>query len=846
MVMSKTRATAMAISMFLMATMVLSIFALPTNAQIIGYTKSYPFIGATPNPVGVGQETLLHLGITQQLQITQDGWEGITVTITMPDDTTETLGPFRTDATGGTGTIFVPDVEGTYRLQTHFPGQWYNTSQRRLFFEAADSEILELEVTVDPTPIYPGVPLPTEYWTRPIDAQSHEWSVIAGNWLGIGQFGDILAGVYVPNNEEAPETAHILWTHPMVTGGLAGDYLGDHAYHMGDAYEGFFSGSIIIDGKLFYNKFHSIGGTNVENPVVAVDMHTGEKLWERTLLTPEGDRRSVSFGQVMYWDSFNVHGVFAYLWGTAGNRWDAFDPVDGRWLFAFENVPSGSTVVGPKGELIRYQINLGVGTIRMWNSTAVINAYTGTTPNSPVWGSWRPQGKIIDATASCPVTPATPLGLNGIQWEKTIPTGLPGSVDYVVALDYALGYYRSTYGFGGEALDNPPFTVWAINLKPGHEGELKFNKSYDLPAGNITVGYRRYGYGENRGFIVHLKETYTNYGYDLDTGEKLWGPSEPEFYLSYLETWTIIYDGKAYTHGTKGIVDCYNLYTGDKLWAYAADDPVNQILWSNNWNIRVDFIADGKIYLRHSEHSPVDPMPRGAPYVCLNATTGEVIWRADGLFRGTDWGGHAKIGDSIIATLDTYDMRIYGIGKGPSATTVSASPKISSEGESVLVEGTVSDVSPGTKEYALTARFPNGVPAVADANQSEWMLYVYKQFPSPTDVTGVDVVISVLDPNGNFYDVGTTKSDDSGFYKLMFEPLVPGEYKIIASFAGSKTYYGSHAVTAIGVLEAPWPTAPPTEPPAQMTDMYVLGLGSAAIVVIVAIGLVLILMLRRR
>ncbi len=463
-----------------------------------------------------------------------------------------------------------------------------------------------------------------------------------------------------------------------------------------------------------------------------------------------------------------------------------------------------------------------------------------------MWGSWRPQGKIIDATASCPVTPATPLGLNGIQWEKTIPTGLPGSVDYVVALDYALGYYRSTYGFGGEALDNPPFTVWAINLKPGHEGELKFNKSYDLPAGNITVGYRRYGYGENRGFIVHLKETYTNYGYDLDTGEKLWGPSEPEFYLSYLETWTIIYDGKAYTHGTKGIVDCYNLYTGDKLWAYAADDPVNQILWSNNWNIRVDFIADGKIYLRHSEHSPVDPMPRGAPYVCLNATTGEVIWRADGLFRGTDWGGHAKIGDSIIATLDTYDMRIYGIGKGPSATTVSASPKISSEGESVLVEGTVSDVSPGTKEYALTARFPNGVPAVADANQSEWMLYVYKQFPRPTDVTGVDVVISVLDPNGNFYDVGTTKSDDSGFYKLMFEPLVPGEYKIIASFAGSKTYYGSHAVTAIGVLEAPWPTAPPTEPPAQMTDMYVLGLGSAAIVVIVAIGLVLILMLRRR
>lgn len=842
---SNSKAKAVTIVLLLIG-LVVSLFALPTKAQIVGYTEAYPYIGATPNPVGVGQETLLHMGITQQLQITQDGWEGITVTVTLPDDTTKTLGPFRTDSTGGTGTTFVPNVEGVYKLQTHFPGQWYNNSQRHLFFETADSVILELVVTAEPTPIYPGVPLPVEYWTRPIDAQAHEWSVIAGNWLGIGQFGDNLAGIYAPNNEDAPETAHILWTHPMVTGGLAGDYLYNHAYHMGDAYEGFYSGSIIIDGKLFYNKFNSIGGTSVENPVIAVDIHTGEKLWERTLLTPEGDRRSVSFGQVMYWDSFNVHGVFAYMWGTSGSRWDAFDPVDGRWLFAFENVPSGSTVVGPNGELIRYQINLGAGTMTMWNSTAVIDAYWGTTPNSPVWGSWRPQGKVIDAQGSCPVTHATPLGRNGIQWEKTIPTGLPGSVDYVVALDYALGYYRSTYGFGGEALDNPPFTVWAINLKPGQEGQLKFNKSYDLPAGNITVGYRRYGYGQNRAFIVHLKETYTNYGYDLDTGNKLWGPSEPEFYLSYLETWTIIYDGKAYTHGTKGIVDCYDLYTGDKLWAYAADDPVNQILWSNNWNIRVDFIADGKIYLRHSEHSPVDPMPRGAPYVCLNATTGEVIWRADGLFRGTDWGGHAKIGDSIIATLDTYDMRIYGIGKGPSATTVSASPKISTEDSSVLVEGMVTDISPGTEEYALTARFPNGVPAIADANQSEWMLYVYKQFPRPSNVHGVEVTISVFDPNGNIYDVGTAVSDDSGFYKMMWTPPVPGEYTVIASFAGSEAYYGSHAETAIGVLEAPPPTAPPAETPAPMTDMYVLGLGAGAIVAIISIGLLLLLMLRKR
>ena len=120
---------AVAIALFLMLALVITPVALPTaNAQIVGSSESYAFIGATPNPVGIGQETLLHVGITQQLQITQDSWKGITVTVTKPDGTTQTLGPFSTDSTGGTGTIYVPATAGTYKLQTHFPAQWYNFS----------------------------------------------------------------------------------------------------------------------------------------------------------------------------------------------------------------------------------------------------------------------------------------------------------------------------------------------------------------------------------------------------------------------------------------------------------------------------------------------------------------------------------------------------------------------------------------------------------------------------------------------------------------------------------------------------------------------------------------------
>ena len=258
------------------------------------------------------------------------------------------------------------------------------------------------------------------------------------------------------------------------------------------------------------------------------------------------------------------------------------------------------------------------------------------------------------------------------------------------------------------------------------------------------------------------------------------------------------------------------------------------------------FLTDGKVYWGTLEHSPVDPRPRGGPFVCLNATTGDVVFRADGLFRQTLWGGLAIIGDSIIATQDTYDQRIYGIGRGPTATTVSAPEDVQPLGKPVLVQGMVTDVSPGTEEYARTARFPNGVPAVADEDMSDWMLYVYSQFERPTDVMGVEVVVSVHDPNNNVYEVGRTTSDSSGFYSVAFTPEVPGKYTIIASFDGSSAYYGSYSETAINVEEAPAATPEPTPTPAPMTDTYVLGIGAGAIIAIVIIGLVIILMLRRR
>jgi hypothetical protein len=118
---SKSRTTTTAVSLFLMFAMAVSLFALPTATA--GEMQTYAFIGALPNPVGVGQEVLLHVGITRELWSALYGWKDLTVTVTRPDGTTETLGPFKTDSTGGTGTVYVPQMAGNYTLQTNFPEQ---------------------------------------------------------------------------------------------------------------------------------------------------------------------------------------------------------------------------------------------------------------------------------------------------------------------------------------------------------------------------------------------------------------------------------------------------------------------------------------------------------------------------------------------------------------------------------------------------------------------------------------------------------------------------------------------------------------------------------------------------
>ncbi|MCW3999943.1 MAG: PQQ-binding-like beta-propeller repeat protein [Candidatus Bathyarchaeota archaeon] len=838
----------------ILAISILAIYIPQANAA----KKSYAIVGAVPNPIGVNQETLIAVGITEATQATELGWKGLTVTVTRPDGTNETLGPFDTDSTGATGTVFIPTMVGNYTLQSHFPGQWENYTGVGFFgpftfseyYEASDSAPLTLIVQEEPIKLYPGNALPGEYWTRPIDSQLREWYTLAGSWLYTP------ANNFAPYNF-APESAHVLWTEPLTLGGLVGGDYGligsggtSVGMGIGDAYEGKWSSRIILDGRLYYSESAAGGLTSPTPPVTyhCVDLRTGEEYWQKEF----PNNASISFGQLLYWQSMNYQGTYGYLYEQTGGAsffgppapavWTAFDAYTGNWRFTINNVPAGTLLRDDRGALYILQSDLINGWMALWNMSAFCT-WGSSGFNSASWGnSVNGQTFTVGNDAR---------SLAAYSWNKTIPKTLEGSVVATFFGDRMVGSNVGG-GFGGAAAPSN-VAVWAVSLKQGQEGTVLFNTHWTAPSdwtkGNQSLNWAATSQEDEMG-VIWAKETRTHYGVSFTDGKLVWGPSEPQYYMDIYEgtqlTSHFIAYNKLYASGVSGILYCYDVKTGDSLWQYAAQDPYTEMLWNNNWWLSIPFISDGKVYIGSGEHSPNQPLPRGAPFGCVNATDGTLIWRINGMFRQTGWGGNAIIGDSVIATMDTYDQRVYAIGKGPSAMTAEAPLSGVQLGNSVTLRGTITDISPGTNSQSLSMRFPNGVPAVSDESMSDWMLYVYKQFAKPANATGLTIDLSVVDGNGNYREIGTTTSDADGFFSYNWTPDIEGSYTVYASFGGSAAYYPSHAVTAFSVDQAPTPapTAEPVSGYVTASDLLTY-LAAGVIAIIIAIAIATLLIMRK-
>jgi outer membrane protein assembly factor BamB len=807
----KTKVLAVAITGLLLLSMMA--FVAPF-AQAATERQPYAFLSIAPNPVGVGQSTLIVMWLDLVPTTAYPGqptkvWQDYTLTITAPDGSVETM----TEDSDPVASVFIswtPKQTGNYTLQFKYPGEVIGD----LTMKEAESPVITLEVQEEPIPEVINSPLPTEYWTRPIQATNRGWVSIANNWYGIAAlYGASVNGLtnWVETGS-APDSAHIMWTKELQIGGLASAELGDIGYYSGASYENKWSNTVIINGKLYVNA--RLGGSS-NLGLRCIDMATGEELWFQNGTT-------ISCGQVLNFDCPNQHGAFPYLWSMSGSTYKMYDANTGIEILQIVNATGGARfTIDANGNLIGYIVSGANNWVLKWNSTKCIVA---NNPGNPYGWQWRPTaGARIDWS-------------KGIEWNNTV-TDVPGNPGIA-----QLG--KNTI-ICANTVVNGSIVVTGYSTE---DGRLLFTFNQTSSASAFANFFFT---GEVDGkFAWFRQETMQWYGFDATTGKKIWGPTEP--YSSAWGMYTtsvnglgasspVIAYGKLYAVAYDGMIHCYDMETGNNDWNYYIGDSGYETPYGT-WPLAAGMhvAVDGKIYAATGEHSPSHPLTRGAKIVCVNATTGEEIWRQNG------WFAAPAVADGQLVSFSQYDNFIYCFGKGPSQVTVDAPDVSVTMPASVLIKGTVTDISVGTSQNVQTSRFPEGVPAVSDDSMSDWMQYVYQQGERPTNATGVKVTLDVLDANGNYRNIGETTSDANGFYSYEWCPDIAGKYTIYATFAGSDSYWPSHSQTAFVVAD-PAPTATPSpEPPQSMADMYFVPAVAGIIVAILLVGVVLALLLLRK
>jgi outer membrane protein assembly factor BamB len=843
---NKHKKATLIFAILLMLTIAVPLFALMPNANAHYPAWTYPtyaYITVSPNPIGVSQTATIVFWV-DKIPPTAAGTAGdrwfFYLDIKAPDNTTTTQGPFTSDPVGGSYYLFTPDMVGTYTFTSRFGPQVITGSNGTGIYStnigindtyAASTATTTITVQQDAIPAVPNYPLPTEYWTRPIEGQNTQWYTIASNWLASPQiWGKVQLG------GSAPNSAHIMWTQPYAFGGVVGGDVSqtgiqDVTYYDGTAYEGVFGAPLIMQGKLYYPL--TLSDAAKGSGYVCVDLMTGKQVWWQnwTSVTP-------TFGQIYDYESINQHGVIrnGYLWASQGTTLIAYDPLTGNWLFNETNVPTGTAAYGPNGEILRYVLGSNGKWLALWNNTAAHGLTASTDPTDYTttnYNQWRPVGKSVDASAA-------------YSWNVSVPLMTGGTIQGVIYNDVLIGS-NGTLPTPGSSWS--PYTVWAISLKPETRGNLLWMKNYDAPTGNITLSFAPvfmslYIDPTTRVFTMYDKEQIQWAGFSVDNGTKLWQtPSEVDFnyYADVGLTRYAVTDGKLFSSGYGGVLYCYDLNTGQQHWNYTA--PAGLDAGYPGFPLGIGAISDGKVYLYTTEHSANSPHLKGVQFRCVNETTGAEIWTTDGY--GTS--GGMAIADGYLVYLNLYDMQIYTVGKGPSQTTVTASPKVSTQGSSVIIEGTVTDIATGTQQTEQAGRFPNGVPAVSDASMSDWMGYVYMQKPRPTNTIGVPVTLYAIDTNNNYRKIGNTTSDENGCFSYSWTPNIAGKYTVIANFDGSESYWPSHAETAFNVDNAPAATQAPTPVPISVADNYFIPAIAGLFVLVIAGFIVLaLLMIRKR
>ena len=821
---------------------------------------TFAYVQAVINPVGVGQNTYIYMWIDKTFgtdtALTNDWrFHNYKLTITAPDGTVEVkTWDVVWDTTSSQGYSFAPNQVGTYILKFEFPGQAYtqyshnpNSAFVNDIYLASSAEGT-LTVQEELIQYIPETPLPTEYWSRPIYGENPNWWMVSSNWFGSGSTQLANWRSYIPDGFGS-ETNHVMWSKQIqLSGGVVGgntlEIPGD-TFFEGSAYLNRFVNPIIIDGKIFYKEPFSYGGA-ANGPEKCVDLRTGEVYWSNM------DIPRPSFGFVIATHNPQQHGVTQpFLVATSGSTWIGYDADTGNWVWNITNIPSGGRRIhGPNGEYLNLiMTNLGTNSnpnyvLRLWNSSRFIVDYSGNVIR-PYW-----TGVFNGSDAK------------GIEWEVPITwrNTMPNNPSVIAAYygDLMLCYNGTlpSSGFRTTTISTAPYTYFAVNLNAskGTIGSILWMKNFDPIIQNITV-IQGGNDPVNGVFIEKLKETNQWAAINMRTGQRMWGPVGDQLDLDYYgnpgheQVYAHIAYGKVYASGYSGVIYCYDEITGQFLWSYGNGGQGNStnsgFAVPGYYPIAINAIANGVLYTVTTEHTIQTPIYKGSLVRAINATDGTEIWTLSANTAEFNEMAYA-IADGYCVYFNGYDSRIYSLGKGPTQLTVTAPDLAAASGQRVVIKGTVTDISAGTRLSEQAARFPNGVACASDASMKGWMEYVYMQQPMPSSFSGVTVLIDVIDANGNYRNIGTATSDASGKFSMSWLPDIEGDYTVIATFAGTKGYWPSYSETSFTVDPAA-PTQAPTQPPqTSMVEQYFVPAVAGIAILIIACFAITLLLLRKR
>jgi outer membrane protein assembly factor BamB len=863
---------------------------------------TYCYVQPNEPVVGVGQQVLLLMWLNAYPPTASgamgDRWT-FYLDIMKPDGTNDTIGPITSDPVGSAIQWYTPTETGVYTIVSRFigktltgvPGQTNNVAVNDTYAPST-SKPNTFTVQQDPIPGYAETPLPSDYWTRPVYDTNKGWGMtVMGQWLG-GSYFESLRSKGIPNTA-GPQSSHVLWTRSYWLGGVMGGYV-DTGFYNGIAYEGFSSPILVLEGKAYYS---------IQNPprygYYCIDIYTGETIYYENATL--GEATMPTLGQVLNYDSPNQHGGFSYLWRTSGvtianpggvngTIWEMLDAFTGNSICKIANVSTTGTQFRDSIGSICYINfnNLGSATapnyyLQIWNTTqaiwwrpsygiappaTLINGTTNvptTTADNSYW-FWRPGATTVGMSTA--QNGAVYNGLNGYTMNLSVANifgprnsilNETGSIRDIVPDQYVV------IGTAGrnDARGNVPGFLRAVSLKQGEWGTPLWDITFSAPKasddypnatanGGVSLGVS----AKDGVFWFTERNTGKIWMYSIETGTQLWTYQVTAQFASYGMGITVS-NGKAYTIGSYGVLDCLDVNTGEFLWNFTAPSlgyletqglehtPLSLAFFINDPSGRELLYLHGSTGWA-GESSPIR---RDGAIFCVDTNTGELVWRLTA-YPNTANNALSKviISEGRIIYLDNHDNQIYCLGKGPSATTVSAPQIVPALGSSVTLTGTVTDQSQsgrhdinGNLDVAL-----KGTPAISDNDMDAWMEYMFHQRPMPTNAKGVEVTLNAIDPNGNLVPVGNTTSDVYGNFGLPFTPEVPGTYQIFANFAGSNSYGPSASTTYLTVGQAPQSTTTPTPAPQSIADLYLIPGIIGVIITIIIVGAVIVLLLLRK